>query len=144
MKISRREFVFGVGAATVAGPGLAMRAPDKPRDKPNVLFIAIDDLNDYVGCLGGHPQTRTPNLDKLAGESMLFANAHCPAPACLPSRTAIMTGRAPWSTGVYVNGQHWRTVLPKAVTLPRHFMDHGYTCAGAGKLFHHSQPGFPG
>ena len=139
MRISRREFVFGIGAAAIAGPGRTVRAASKSECRPNVLFIAIDDLNDYVGCLGGHPQTRTPNLDKLAGESMLFSNAHCSAPACLPSRTAIMTGRAPWSTGVYVNQQHWRTVLPKAVTLPKHFMDHGYTCAGGGKLFHHYQ-----
>ncbi|MEK9634774.1 MAG: sulfatase-like hydrolase/transferase, partial [Opitutae bacterium] len=54
--------------------------------KPNVLFIAIDDLNDWIGCMGGHPQTLTPNLDRLAASGVLFENAHCPAPACNPSR----------------------------------------------------------
>ena len=64
-------------------------------EKPNVLFIAIDDLNDWVGCLGGHPQAITPNLDRFAGSGVLFNNAHCPAPACNPSRSAIMTGLSP-------------------------------------------------
>jgi len=140
--ITRRRFLRMAGAWSIAMTAGRLARPAAGAggpDRPNVLFIAIDDLNDYVGCLRGHPQTRTPNLDKLAGESMLFANAHCPAPACLPSRTAIMTGKAPYSTGVYVNGQHWRTVLPKALTLPKYFMNHGYTCAGAGKLFHHYQ-----
>jgi len=137
--MTRRDFMrLGGGCAVAAAVRRTARAEGEA-ERPNVLFVAIDDLNDYVGCLGGHPQTRTPHLDKLARESMLFANAHCPAPACLPSRTAIMTGRAPYSTGVYVNSQHWRTVLPEAVTLARHFMNHGYTCAGAGKIFHHYQ-----
>ena len=55
-------------------------------EQPNVLFIAIDDLNDWVGCLGGHPQARTPNLDRLAASGILFVNAHCPAASCNPSR----------------------------------------------------------
>ncbi len=67
--------------------------------KPNVLFIAIDDLNDWIGCMHGHPQTITPNLDRLAASGVLFTNAHCPAPACNPSRSAIFTGRAPNRSG---------------------------------------------
>ena len=66
-------------------------------DRPNVLFISIDDLNDWIGCPGGHPQARTPNIDRLAQTGMLFTNAHCPSPSCNPSRTAIMTGKDPKS-----------------------------------------------
>lgn len=69
------------------------RADDPTR--PNVLFIAMDDLNDWVGCMGGHPQTITPNLDRLAASGVLFTNAHCTAPACNPSRSALFTGHRP-------------------------------------------------
>src|SRR5688572_4639297 len=104
--------------------------------KPNVLFIAVDDLNDWVGCLGGHPQARTPNLDRLAKRGTLFTRAYCPAPACNPSRAALMTGVRPHASGVYHNTQPWRPAVPDAVTLPQHFMKHGYHAAGAGKIFH--------
>ncbi len=69
-------------------------------DRPNLLFIAIDDLNDWVGSMGGHPQTQTPNLDRLAGEGMLFTNAYTAAPACNPSRCALLTGIRPSRSGV--------------------------------------------
>ncbi len=107
-----------------------------PVDKPNVLFIAIDDLNDWIGALGGHPQARTPNLDRLAARSVLFANTHCAAPACNPSRAALMTGIPPYRSGIYHNPQPWRPVLPDAVTIPQHFTAHGYWSAGAGKIYH--------
>jgi hypothetical protein len=61
-------------------------------DRPNVLFLAIDDLNDWVGCLSGHPQASTPNIDRLAARGTLFTNAHCQAPLCNPSRTSLLTG----------------------------------------------------
>jgi arylsulfatase A-like enzyme len=108
--------------------------------RPNVLFIAVDDLNDWVGVLGGHPQARTPCIDRLAQRGTLFANAHCAAPACNPSRVAVMTGIRPSSSGIYHNPQPWRAALPDAVTLPQHFMQHGYTARGAGKIFHGSYP----
>lgn len=108
----------------------------EPR-RPNVLFIAMDDLNDWVGCLGGHPQARTPNLDALAKRGILFTNAHCAAPSCNPSRTAIMTGRAPNRSGVYANGQRMRDVLPEEELLPKTFARQGYRAAGAGKLLHY-------
>ncbi len=106
-------------------------------DKPNVLFIAMDDLNDWVGCLGGHPQTRTPNLDRLAASGVLFTNAHCAAPACNPSRTAIFTGISPHRSGLYQNGQNMREVLPNAELLPRTFSRRGYWSAGSGKMLHY-------
>jgi len=105
--------------------------------RPNVLFIAVDDLNDWIGCLGGHPQARTPNLDRLAASGVLFRNAHCAAPACNPSRTAIMTGISPHVSGLYENGQKMREVLPRAELLPRYFSRHGYWSAGSGKLLHY-------
>ena len=71
--------------------------------QPNVLFLSVDDLNDWVGCLGGHPQAKTPNMDRLAARGVLFEQAHCAAPLCNPSRTAIMTGLRPSTTGIYGN-----------------------------------------
>jgi arylsulfatase A-like enzyme len=105
--------------------------------KPNILFISVDDLNDWVGCLGGHPQARTPNLDRLAASGVLFTNAHCPAPACNPCRTAIMTGIAPNTSGMYENGQKMREVLPDAELLPKYFSRHGYWSSGSGKILHY-------
>lgn len=106
-------------------------------EKPNVLFIAIDDLNDWVGCLGGHPQAITPNLDRFAGSGVLFNNAHCPAPACNPSRSAIMTGLSPNISGLYENGQKLREILPTAELLPKYFSRHGYWSGGSGKMLHY-------
>ncbi len=113
-----------------------------PKEKYNVLFISIDDLNDWVGCLGGHPQTRTPHIDQLAKQGTLFTRAYCPATACLPSRASIMTGVAPYNSGCYENkaDQQWQYILkPIADTLPGHFRKNGYFTAGAGKIFHHFQ-----
>jgi arylsulfatase A-like enzyme len=109
-------------------------------DKPNVLFIAIDDLNDWIGKLEGHPQTLTPNIDRLADRGVLFGNAHCAAPACNPSRAALMTGVAPHRSGVYVNPQPWKPVLKDRVTLSQHFMLHGYRAMGSGKIYHGGYP----
>ncbi len=105
--------------------------------KPNVLFISMDDLNDWIGCLGGHPQAKTPHIDRLAASGVLFTNAHCAAPACNPSRTAIMTGISPHKSGVYDNRQKMREVLPEAELIPRYFSRHGYWSAGSGKILHY-------
>jgi arylsulfatase A-like enzyme len=106
-------------------------------DQPNVLFIAIDDLNDWIGCLGGHPQTITPNLDRLAASGVLFRNAHCPAASCNPSRSAIFSGLPPHRSGLYQNMQKMRDVMPQAELLPRYFSRHGYWSAGSGKMLHY-------
>lgn len=105
--------------------------------RPNVLFIAMDDLNDWIGCLSGHPQTITPNLDRLASRGVLFTNAHCPAPACNPCRSAIFTGRAPNRSGLYDNRQQMREVMPDEDIIPQYFRNHGYYSAGSGKLLHY-------
>lgn len=114
-------------------------------EKPNVLFISIDDLNDWTGKLKGHPQAVTPNLDKLADSGMLFTNAHCAAPACNPSRAALMTGIRPSTSGIYINPEPWRNspVLKNAKTIPQWFRDHGYSVFGSGKIYHGAFPDPP-
>ena len=106
------------------------------RERPNILFIAIDDLNDWIGCLDGHPQVKTPHLDALAGRGVLFTEAHCAAPVCGPSRAAIMSGRRPWTTGVYSNNANYPRRLPDVESMPEFLVRHGYHVMGAGKLFH--------
>ncbi len=112
----------------------ALRAESR---KPNILSVGVDDMNDWVGCLGGYPGVRTPNIDRLAARGVLFSNAHCAAPVCNPSRTALLTGWSPAHTGIYDNEQYWRPALPDAVTIPQYFRKNGYYAAGAGKVFHH-------
>src|SRR4051794_9926557 len=106
--------------------------------RPNVLFLAVDDLNDWVGCLGGHPQARTPHIDRLARRGTLFTNAHCQAPLCNPSRSSVLTGLRPTTTGIYALQPGLRTVpaLKDHVTLPQHFAAQGYSTASYGKVFH--------
>ena len=70
---------------------LALHSVAIAAENPNILFIAVDDLNDWIRPLGGHPQAKTPNITRLADRGMLFTNAHCAAPACNPSRTALLT-----------------------------------------------------
>ena len=106
--------------------------------RPNVLLILADDLNDWVGCLSGHPNARTPNIDRLASQGVLFREAYAASPKCNPSRTALLLGLRPSTTGIYDNSHWWRPHLPKAVTLPEAFRLGGYDVAGAGKIFHHT------
>lgn len=113
--------------------------PLAPNGKPyNVLFLAVDDLNDWIGCMGGHPQARTPHLDRLAERAVVFTNAHCQAPICNPSRISLLTGVLPSSSGVYYLGPHIRKceATRRAVTIPRHFQRSGYHSWGTGKIFH--------
>lgn len=105
-------------------------------EKPDVLFIAVDDLNDWVTNLGGHPQTKTPNIDRLVARGTSFTNAHCAAPACNPSRAALMSGLRPWQTGIYTNGDPAQGVLKNTLTINRHFMAEGYNTLGGGKIYH--------
>ncbi len=126
---------LGLAAITVVGPVAATAAPQRP----NVLFIAIDDLNDWVGHLGGNPDVKTPHLDRLARRGVSFANAHCVAPACNPSRAGLLAGLRPSTTGIYHNHHNWVDTLAGVVTLPEHFRAHGYRVVGGGKIFHGAQ-----
>ena len=107
-------------------------------EKPNVLFIMVDDLNDWVGAFGGNQQAITPNIDALAANSTIFKNAYCSAPLCNPSRTSILTGYRPSTTGVYGNSEVFRAEkgFENTVTLPQYFQKNGYKTAAAGKIFH--------
>ncbi len=103
---------------------------------PNVLFIAVDDMNDWVGFLDGHPQAKTPQMDRLARRGVVFANAHCAAPLCGPSRAAVFSGKQPFRTGVVNNQQQIRKLHPDLLLLPQYFRAHGYRTLGTGKLMH--------
>jgi arylsulfatase A-like enzyme len=104
--------------------------------KPNVLFIAVDDLNDWVGFLEGHPNAKTPNLDKLASRGVAFTNAYTVSPICGPSRASVLTGMRPETTGVYHNKGMYKDYVPDAVALPKFLKDNGYYVMGAGKINH--------
>lgn len=112
---------------------------------PNVLMISIDDLNDWVGVLGAHPNAQTPNIDRLANKGMLFTNAHCQAPICGPSRASIMSGLRPSTTGIYgqINDDKIREsnfILQDIAFLPQYFEKNGYKTLGVGKIFHKHAP----
>ncbi len=110
--------------------------------KPNVLVISIDDLNDWVGCLGGHPQVQTPSMDRLAARGTVFTNAHCQSPLCNPSRTSVMTGLRPSTTGVYGLSPWFRSIpeFGDWVTLPQYFAANGYETITCGKIYHDAFP----
>jgi len=110
-------------------------------EHPNVLFIAVDDLNDWIEPLGGHPQSKTPHLNAFAKEAVNFRNNYCTSPGCNPSRSTLLTGYHTYNSGMYSNYQDWRKVpkLQNAITLGRYFKEQGYYTAGAGKIFHYGQ-----
>ncbi|MGD1893425.1 MAG: sulfatase-like hydrolase/transferase [Cyclobacteriaceae bacterium] len=113
--------------------------------RPNVLFIAIDDLNDWLGSMGGNPNAKTPNMDALAARVVLFTNAHCQAPLCGPSRASIMTGLRPSTTGIYgmIDDNKIKSdneVTSEIIFLPEYFKQQGYYTMGIGKLFHRHAP----
>lgn len=112
--------------------------PEKPT---NIVFFIVDDLNDWVGCLGGHPQASTPNIDALAARGVLFTDAHCNAVNCNASRASILTGVLPSTSGIYHNTKNFRSspVLHDVATLPEHFGTHGYDTVKVGKVFHRGE-----
>ncbi|MCA9258671.1 MAG: sulfatase-like hydrolase/transferase [Planctomycetales bacterium] len=131
-----RRGVVAILALCTALTSIAVSAVAGP---PNVLFIPIDDLNHWVGHLGGCPQARTPNIDRLAASGVAFRHAYCAAPACNPSRLALMSGLRPHTTGCYDNGQDWQGVVGVEKCLNQVFLNAGYQTFGAGKVYHGSQ-----
>jgi arylsulfatase A-like enzyme len=142
LNMNRRDFFLGA-----AGAALTLTACDiqwlkeVQKTYPNILMLIVDDLNDWVGPLGGHPNTKTPNIDRLAAQGTVFANAHAPAPLCGPSRASIMTGLAPSTTGIYghVKDNDIRFANDKAAQstfISEYFKQHGYYTAAVGKVFH--------
>ncbi len=122
-----------------ASPCSAEDADDTSKPShPNVLFIAIDDLNHWVGHLGRNKQSITPHLDRMAEMGTTFTRAYCAAPVCNPSRAALMSGLRPGASGVYQNGHDWRERIPMKLTMPSTFRAAGYRVTGAGKIYHGS------
>ena len=117
---------------------LSVTAKNPPIRKPNYLFIAVDDLNDWIAPLKGHPQVKTPNIDRLAKRGITFTNAHVQAPLCNPSRTSLLSGLLPSSTGLYTLQPGVRAVprLKDHVMLPQFLAQNGYTTFSAGKVYH--------
>ncbi len=134
--------MFHVAIRTVlvafAGMSLTIAARAADPARPNVLMIAVDDLNHWVGYLNRNPQTITPNIDRLAARGVRFTRSYCAAPVCNPSRTALMTGMRPSTTGVYENNDDWRPHVSADLPLTSTFRKAGYYVAGAGKIYHES------
>lgn len=129
MHLPLRALLLAAGLATLAASAA---------ERPNILFIAIDDQNDWIGALGGHSQAKTPNIDRLAGRGTLFANAHCQSPLCNPSRSSLLTGLRPSSTGIYGLAPGIRDVeqTRQHVTLPQTYTRAGYFTYSCGKVYH--------
>ena len=134
----RRMRCLNLAALCGLAFGLTVPTQAFAADRPNVLFIAIDDQNDWIGHLGGHPLAKTPHLDALAARGTTFTNAHCQAPLCNPSRTSLLLGLRPTTTGIYGLAPWFRTIPEWAdrVSLPQYFAQHGYLTAGTGKIYH--------
>lgn len=133
--IQRTLFCLGLLALTGQ---LSVTAGGDVARPPNILFIAIDDQNDWLGCLKGHPQVKTPHIDRLAQRGTLFTNAHCQAPLCNPSRSSLLTGLRPSTTGIYGLQPGIRDVerTEDHVTLPQTFTRAGWFTYTCGKIYH--------
>ncbi|MGY8671850.1 MAG: sulfatase-like hydrolase/transferase, partial [Verrucomicrobiia bacterium] len=111
----------------IALPACLVSSAAKPT-RPNVLMICVDDLNDWLGCLGGNPEVKTPNIDALAARGRNFSNAHCAVPVCSPSRVSIMSGLHATTTGSYELGASYQSIgrLDNVPTMQQYFQQHGY------------------
>ena len=140
-----RPLITATTATTVTAAAIASLQPfshtalrantHTPPSRPNVLFIASDDLKPLLGCYGD-PIARTPNIDRLAARGIVFQRAYCQQAVCSPTRTSLLTSRRPDNTKVYDLVTHFRDTIPDAVTLPQYFKQHGYTTQSYGKIFH--------
>ena len=120
---------------TLLASVLAVAAAASAADRPNVLFVAVDDMRPDLGCYGTD-FIKTPNLDRLAAGGLVFDRAYCQQAVCSPSRTSLMTGRRPDTTRVYDLVTHFRDTIPDVVTLPQQFKANGYHAVGMGKIYH--------
>ncbi len=134
-KVNRRKFLKKIGVGAVALSGFQLPSFGAPSERPNVLFIAIDDLRPELGCYG-EKLVKTPNLDRLAQEGLRFTRAYCQEAICSPSRASLMTGLRPNSCGVVENVTYFRDTVPDVITLPQHFIQNGYESINIGKIYH--------
>lgn len=144
-KLNAIVLVIGLLVFPSCGRDKKEQKAETEQKQPNVLFIAVDDLNTWLGCLNDYSNTKTPNMDKLAAEGVLFSNAHCQAPLCGPSRASIMSGLRPSTTGIYgmISDNKVRSENPATkdiIFLPEYFRNNGYHTMGIGKLFHIHAP----
>lgn len=142
MQYGRRDFLktLGQGALALAVPGVLSAQPEKP-DKPNVLFIAVDDLRPQLGCYG-HEQMISPNIDKLASAGVVFNRAYCQSPVCGASRASLLSGiRATRDRSFKGYLHHADRDWGAPLSLPKHFRLHGYYSISNGKIYHHRDDG---
>lgn len=130
LELTRRGFL-----GSALGGVVAANQTRTHTQRPNVIFVSIDDLRCELGCYG-RAWMRTPNIDRLARSGVTFANAYCQIAVCSPSRTSVMTGLRPDQTKIYDLRTHFRKHLPDAVTLPQHFKEGGYLTTGFSKIYH--------
>ena len=123
---------------------MGLEAVAKEQKNPNILLIIIDDLNDWIGVMNAHPNTKTPNMDRLANRGTLFTNAHAAAPVCSPTRATILSGLLPSTTGIYGSTRYDTLTgnphVSQVDLLPAYFSKHGYKTLSTGKIFHEGSP----
>lgn len=132
-----RNCLIAAIAVTIA-LGTALSTTNAADSRPNVLFLAVDDMNDWIGCMGATPRAITPNIDRLASQGVTFTNAHTAGVFCAPSRAAIFTGQYASTTGCYQTPYYF-VGNPGIEALQMSFAKAGYATLGAGKLFHHPE-----
>ncbi|GEO06463.1 iduronate-2-sulfatase [Adhaeribacter aerolatus] len=140
--LNKKAYLFLTGGIILGGfiSFVPAKTPVPAAEKYNVLFIAVDDLNNDLGTYG-HPLVKSPNIDRLARRGVQFDKAYCQLPWCSPSRASLLTGLKPDETQVYDLVTNFRTIHPEVVTLPQHFKQNGYYTARVGKIFHYGVPG---
>ncbi|MCX8036778.1 MAG: sulfatase [Candidatus Sumerlaeia bacterium] len=138
--LTRRDFVHGLlGGAAMSAAVSGRAAQSGLSQKMNVLFVAVDDLNNALHCFG-HPTVQTPHTDRLMARGIGFDHCYCQFPLCSPSRTSLLTGLRPDVTKVYDLQKHFRTTVPDVLTMPQMFQKHGYFVARVGKIYHYGVP----
>lgn len=136
--VHQRTVLAVAATATLALAVLSVGAADTPpTSKPNILFIAVDDLRTELGCYG-NTIIKSPNIDRLAKAGLVFNRAYCQQAVCSPTRSSLLTGTRPDTTKVWDLETHFRKALPDVVTLPQHFKNNGYFVQGLGKIYHGS------
>ena len=134
-----RHFALVRVFAGLLATGLGLIAAESSDPRPNVLFLLIDDHAAHMTSVDGESPVRTPQIERLAARGSWFTKAYADVPSCAPSRTSFLTGVHAYKSGVYYNSQAARRTqapIARAITLQRHFLDHGYLTAGYGKIMH--------